>query len=112
MRSGVVHFGCPPVGTARQQAVRGAIEQWVRSPTLLQLIQAFDATPPDDADLAALVAWLLEFSERWDFRRMQREAKTKDTGESARWLLDDSGLIEERRGLVGEAATTLGLVGL
>lgn len=50
-----------------------AIDGWVRSAALRQLVGAFGEVPPSDRDLPALLEWLDLFSDRWDFRRGERD---------------------------------------
>lgn len=112
MNRDVVSFRCPPIGNDRVSSVRAAIERWNRSPTLFKLIEAFGTTIPNEPNLDAMVAWLLQFSERWDFRKLQHDAKANDIGEGARWLLDDSQLTQHQRDLIQECAVNLGLIGV
>ncbi len=46
----------------------GAIDGWVRSPALRVLVAEFDGAFPEGEPLDALLAWLEEFSTRWDYR--------------------------------------------
>ena len=107
-----IYLTCPPVGPGRVALVYQAIEAWARSPVLSTLVSAFGAEVPYKADVPALIAWLLDFSDCWDFRRLQREATAKDIGEGARWLLDSSHLTPHQQQLTLKSAGTLGLIGI
>lgn len=111
MRHTAGPFICPPLESDRSSLLRDQIRSWVRSAALERLVSASGATLPAQADLECLVAWLVEFSERWDFRRLQLEATARDTGEGARWLLDDSHWTADQRVLILECAASLGLIG-
>jgi len=112
MSNEVIYFQCPPVDVDRVAFVYDRIEAWARSTALSQLVGEFGEKIPSDTGVESLVEWLLNFSERWDFRRLQREAAAKDTGENARWLLSDSNLTPEQQSLIEESAKVLGLLGV
>src|SRR5450759_2187598 len=102
MGSSAAWFSCPPTGDDRGNAVRKGIDAWLRSAALSRLVGAFGASMPDQQNVAGLVAWLLEFSEQWDFRKRQGE----------RWQVGDSELTAEQLIAVEQAATAFGLVGV
>ncbi len=112
MRSDAIYLTCPPMGVERVSSVYAAIETWVRSSALLQLVDDFRSKVPDGLSVEDLVTWLLKFSERWDFRRLQREAVAKDIGEGARWLTNDSNITTQQQALIEESAKILGLIGI
>lgn len=67
------------------------------------------------ASLDERLAWLEEFSTRWDFRAMAREKanadpKSQDAGGSSRWEISLSGLGPETEKLVISLCDRLGLV--
>jgi hypothetical protein len=82
--------------------VPAAIDAWARSPALAELVAAFHdgEGPPGDADLATLLAWLEEFSLRWDFR-----------GGKERNLVADQVFDPATHALILRVADELGLVG-
>lgn len=82
--------------------VPAAIDSWARSPALAELVAAFHdgEGPPGDADLARLLAWLEEFSLRWDFR-----------GGKERNLVADQEFDPVTHALILRTADELGLVG-
>ena len=71
-----------------------AIEQWMFSEEMRRLVHAFHGTFPERLSVEEMAKWLLEFSSRWDYRGMQRQARDAKTGENARWQVHRS---EERR---------------
>lgn len=107
-----LYLQCPPIGEDRVSLVYERIDSWARSNALSRLVKEFGSDIPSALDTKALIEWLLDFSERWDFRKMQREAATKDTGEAARWLLDDSKVTPEQKDTIEESAKALGLIGV
>ncbi len=76
----------------------------------------FDASLPQTGSLSERLAWLEEFSARWDFRRLAREraqgeaSTSQDAGGAARWELLQSGLDAAQERRVLELASALGLV--
>ncbi len=112
MISVLAPFLCPPLGGSRATAVREAIRAWVESPALARLVEAFGGRVPSDPNLGALVLWLLDFSERWDFRRLQRDGARTAIAEGARWLLSDDQASPEQRAVVEDCAVQLGLAGV
>lgn len=112
MTDRMIRLSCPPLDTDRVSFVYQAIETWARSAVLAELVENSGSTIPADLSLEPLVEWLLNFSERWDFRRLQREAAAKDIGEGARWLTDDSQFTPSQRSKIEESARILGLIGV
>ncbi len=83
------------------RGLESAVSAWARSPHLHGLVREFDGDPPGAAmSLADLLAWLDEFSTRWDFR-----------GGVERNLVTAPVLGEQQGDLVVEAAHRLGLIG-
>lgn len=108
----MVYLECPSLAVDRVQAIHQSIDSWMRSTALSRLVESFGEEVPEELDTASLVSWLLSFSERWDFRRMQQNAAAKDIGEGARWLLDNSQLTPRQKTLIEESATILGLTNI
>lgn len=98
-------LGCPPLGEDRVKHIYESIDGWLRSPALSALVKSFGSEMPSHLDTIALGVWLLEFSERWDFRKLQHGA------EGARWRINDSSLTEAQRNITIESARELGLIG-
>lgn len=67
---------------------------------MVQLVKGFEERIPTNLSFPQWLQWLLQFSERWDFRRLQREAKARDINEGAQWLLTDDGMSDEQKNLV------------
>lgn len=103
---------CPPLDNDRVRRMYETLDEWLRSPALASLIRSFGSEIPSHLATVDLAAWLLDFSERWDFRRLQQGTLAKDTGERSRWLITDSSLTESQRSIVNEAARELGLIGI
>ncbi len=75
-----------------------AIERWVRSQALQEVVGVFGEIPPGDLGLPALLEWLDRFSERWDFRKGER-----DIGSAGRFPTTTQKVVEA-------GAAALGLV--
>ncbi len=83
---------------ASREGLPEAIEGWARSRALGEVVGAFGEVPPDDLDLPLLLEWLDRFSDRWDFRRGER-----DIGVSP-------GFLPATRKVIEAGASALGLV--
>ena len=103
---------CPPPGEDRVKHMYESIDRWLRSAALSTLVRSFDSEVPAHLNTVDLAAWLLDFSERWDFRKMQQQAMAKDTGEASRWLVDDASINEAQREVIIQSARELGLIGI
>jgi hypothetical protein len=112
MNSNAINLKCPPVQNDRISLIYDAIDTWVRSSALSRLVEEFGAKIPDELAVETLVEWLLNFSERWDFRKLQQEATANDIGEGARWLLNSSQVAPQQKSLIEESAKILGLIGV
>jgi hypothetical protein len=80
--------------------VTDAIEDWLRSPDLLALVSAFGGVYPQHDRPVRQLAWLDEFSERWDFR----SGKERNLVVAPRFPRDVTSVVLR-------AAASLGLVG-
>lgn len=113
MDKNIITLKCPPMISLEERItfVYDTIETWLRSFPLTKLIEDYGSTVPNDLDFLDLLAWLLDFSDKWDFRRIQKEAAAKDIGEGARWLVDDSMFSEVQKKSIIDHARMLGLIG-
>jgi len=113
MNNNPLRFLCPsPTEANPISYVYEAVDAWIRSPALARLVACYASDIPGSLDTEPLLKWLLSFSDRWDFRRMQREATAKDTGEGARWLISNPELAPEQQSIVEKCASELGLIGI
>jgi hypothetical protein len=97
-RAGIVLEPVPPLPPDGSGLVP-AIDRWARSKALREVVHEFDQRPPLDRDLAGLLEWLEQFSERWDFRRGERNVVVAPQ------------LTQVTEKVVRVAAEALGLVG-
>lgn len=96
---------------AGDQCLLSAIHGWVHNPLILELDdEIVDNTNIDG--LLAKIDRLMYRSEEWDFRRIQRESFTIDTGERARWLIQSSQIPESTASVLKESIKILGLQGV
>lgn len=103
---------CPPLVGDRVQQMYKTLDGWLRSPALADLVARFGSEAPAHLTTPKLGAWLLDFSERWDFRQLQQGTLAEDTGERSRWLITDTSLTESQRDVIQAAARELGLIGV
>lgn len=107
---------CPPPGPHRRETVRSQLDDWTSSTALAELVEMFDGSLPRANSLTDRLAWLEEFSDRWDFRRLARERaqpqgpSSQDAGGGARWELLQSALDLADDHRILELASDLGLV--
>lgn len=87
------------------------LEAWVNSSELANIVSSFDGTLPDDFSLEEKIFWLLEFSERWDYRKKQK-TQDKTTGENVRWKVSNENITSEQEKAVHDAIFPLGLIGV
>ena len=87
------------------------LEVWVNSSELASIVSSFGGSLPTDLTLEGKISWLLEFSERWDYRRKQK-TRDKITGENARWKVSNENITSEQVKAVQDAVFRLGLIGV
>jgi hypothetical protein len=102
---------CPPLEGDRIQRMHATLDEWLRSSALASLVEVFGSRIPSHLDTVALATWLLDFSEQWDFRRLQEGTLARDTGERSRWLISDASLTDVQRDTIRDTARDLGLIG-
>lgn len=107
----MIRLECPPLSGDRIQRTYTTLDRWLAAPTLAALVRSFGSEIPAQLSRVELVAWLLDFSERWDFRALQAGALSHDTGERSRWLITDTSLTGAQRNAIQAAANELGLIG-
>jgi hypothetical protein len=66
----------PPSLPPGREGLLEGIDRWARSRALREAVGAFGELPPDDLDLRDLLEWLDRFSDRWDFRKGERDVGT------------------------------------
>ncbi|HEY5286603.1 MAG TPA: hypothetical protein VIJ50_05820 [Solirubrobacteraceae bacterium] len=98
-RAGIALPRVPALPSAREK-IPAAIAAWVDSPALRVLLAEFGATLPPEQSLADTLAWLEEFSTRWDFR----EGKERNLVNAPRFT-------PVNRRVIVAAAEALGLTG-
>lgn len=87
------------------------LEVWVNSSELASIVSSFGGSLPTNLTLEGKISWLLEFSERWDYRRKQK-TRDKITGENARWKVSNENITSEQVKAVQDAVFRLGLIGV
>lgn len=110
--SKLIRIECPDLQSDRVGIIHASIKNWVRSHPLMALIEIFNGRAPQNLNLSQWVDWLVQFSDIWDFRRLQKTAQAKDIKESARWLIHDGDMNELQKNRAMEAAHALGLIGV
>lgn len=107
----MIRLECPSMSGDRVRQMYATLDRWLAAPTLAALVQSFGSEIPTQLTRVELAAWLLDFSERWDFRALQAETLSNDTGERSRWLITETSLTERQRDAIQAAANELGLIG-
>lgn len=88
------------------------IQEWMYSEELQNIVQAFGGVYPVSMAPTNLAKWLLDFSECWDYRRHQVQAKDTKTGENARWNINSTDITETQALAVERGISALGLIGI
>ncbi|MEN8904772.1 MAG: hypothetical protein ABF289_02305 [Clostridiales bacterium] len=111
MNSEYLIIDCPKNFDNRADEIKRSIEVYLRSNVIRNLVKLFNEDVPQNRSLIELSKWLVDFSEVWDFRKKQKSALDKKTGEFARWLVnDDTSWSDEKRNLILESARIMGLI--
>ena len=88
------------------------IHGWLYSTELEHIVQAFHGSFPHMSSTAEQAKWLLSFSDRWDYRSIQKQARDINTGEKARWQISSAKITEDQKASVAEGIYPLGLIGV
>lgn len=107
-----IYFECVESKANRIQSIISTIDRWVHSTALEKILASFGTSIPNGLSTTETINWLLSFSDEWDYRKKQQNAKDKKTNEAARWLLNDSEITETQSKAVLEGISDLGLVGV
>ena len=99
-------FNCKPTDIYIQ------IDSWLYSNELKNIVKAFGGTFPKTSNRYETAKWLLKFSECWDYRNHQKQARDKKTGENARWQISSSKITEAQKSAVINGIYALGLIGI
>ena len=106
------YFVCGKNSLETRMMVQREIERWITSIELQKIVKAFHGQIPKEDNIKKLAYWLLKFSDNWDYRRKQREAKDSKTGETARWMLNNNTISNEQEDIVFSNIERLGLKGI
>ena len=106
------YFECGKDEHETREKVIREIETWIKSPELRNIVQAFGGLYPNGDNIKKLAAWLLEFSDIWDYRGRQKTAKDVKTGEAARWMVRNDSITEGQERIIYEGIDRLGLRGV
>jgi len=88
------------------------IHAWLYSDELGDIVRSFGGTFPHSLTLHKQAEWLLSFSDRWDYRNIQKKTHDEKTGENARWQINSSEITEEQKSAVRKGIYQLGLIGI
>lgn len=95
----------------KETDIKDQIQNWINSTEMQQLVETFGGEMPSDVSVSAQLDWLVEFSNVWDFRA-ERRTRDKETGEKARWLLDETSVSSDLAAVVMNSVMAMGLVGI
>ena len=84
---------------------------WLDSPELKNIVASFGGDLSAELSVKEKISWLLDFSERWDYRRLQKTQDQK-TGENARWKVCNENITPEQEKAVADGVFRLGLTGV
>lgn len=88
------------------------IQNWLYSEELQNIVQVFGGEYPRSMSVSERAKWLENFSDRWDYRKYQAQAKDAKTGENARWKISSADLTESQISAVEKGIASLGLTGM
>ena len=103
------YFICGSDEIETRKKLEEGIKQWLVSPELTEIVEAFGGEYPDVDDTKYLVNWLLEFSEKWDYRQKQNTTTDGRNVEALRWAVNGSQISEEQQKAVFDGINMLGL---
>lgn len=103
------YFICGSDEIETRKKLEEEIKQWSVSPELTEIVEAFGGEYPDVDDTKYLVNWLLEFSEKWDYRQKQNTTTDGRNVEALRWAVNGSQISEEQQKAVFDGINMLGL---
>lgn len=107
-----IYFQCALMQDEKICFLYRKIFEWIKSKELSKIVRSFGGELPETNDISDLVKWLSEFSERWDYRKNQKNILDNKTKEAARWLVSSEYITNEQVKYVNEAITVLGLRGI
>ncbi|MDR0288183.1 MAG: hypothetical protein LBI03_10840, partial [Clostridiales bacterium] len=107
-----IYFECTEDKKFREQIVLQKIDEWIHSDALGDIIKSFGKNIPKSNNLKNSIEWLLKFSDEWDYRRKQQDAKDDKTNEAARWLVNDNEITQKQKAAVLGGIEKLGFVGV
>ena len=88
------------------------IQCWINSKELKDIVHSFGGAYPNTTSINDLAKWLLNFSERWDYRRHQQQSRDKKTQENVRWKINNDTITDEQKDIVKNSISSLGLIGV
>ncbi len=94
-----------------KQRIKDDIRCWIDSDELSEIVLAFGGKIPGNISLEEKVDWLVNFSDRWDYRSKQKVHGIK-CKENARWEVKNDGITEEQKRIVERNTEALGLIGV
>lgn len=105
-----IYFECAETRKDKKQILVQRMNQWIRSNGFNSILASFGTSAPDFKNIKDAIEWLLEFSNEWDYRKKQKNAKDAKTNEAARWLVNDTEITQEQTEAVMNGIEELGLV--
>lgn len=94
------------------QSYKEKLSEWFCSKEIRDLVEVFQGKFPLDLTETETLAWLVQFSDIWDYRQKQKNSFDSTTGERARWLIKDEGLSLEQTCCIDKVIGKLGLLGV
>jgi ribonuclease BN (tRNA processing enzyme) len=107
-----MNFVYKATDTDKIQNLKNQISEWLYSEQLEKIVASFGTAIPASKDIKKWLAWLVDFSSYWDYRKIQSSTKNNDSGENARWLIHNHEITSEQEEAVNNTKKFLGLVGI
>lgn len=109
-----IYLQCPTSNNKSEsmQEMMLTVERWATSAAIRNLIKSFGGAFPEGLKIPQLMDWLVNFSDRWDYRNLQRNKTIKEPWATARWLVKEQDFSYEQKKLIAAAVVELGLVNI
>lgn len=110
-----MRFTCPLSTKSKEDRIKdifSQINQWIQSRPFKEMVDLFSTTDIicGEENLTVRLNKLADFSNVWDYRKIQQHKVTTQQNEAARWLLHDDKFVSKHSAIILNAANELGLV--
>ncbi|WP_415980086.1 hypothetical protein [Faecalicoccus pleomorphus] len=110
-----VRLICPNTDLPKETRINMIFDnfnQWLNVDEFQELVKLFGGCIDSKVEVFSKLEYLKnDFIDIWDYRKHQKEAKTKE-GEAARWLLQNDKITLDNKDLIYSCSKKLGLIGI